>query len=73
MALHSETNYVGSSPAIGMFIFWICFKLTNTELNRAAAHRLFKDTFKSSLCPIGKARNAVDADISVILPQFIVY
>ena len=47
----------------------MCFKLTNTELNRVVAHRLFNNTFQN-LCSIGKAINASDADIcyfSVVL------
>jgi len=29
-----------------VYIFWVCFKLTNTELNRAVAHLLFNNTFQ---------------------------
>ena len=44
----SETNYVGSSPSIGIYIFsfWLRFKPTSTELNCAVTQPLFNYMFQ---------------------------
>jgi hypothetical protein len=52
--------------AYNFFLFWICFILTNTQLNYAVTYLLFNCMFQSYLCSICRVRNASDADISVI-------
>jgi len=62
----SETNYVGSRRSNDIFLLLDMF-YTHKHSKYAVTHPLFHYSFKSYLRSNSRVRNAIDADVSVIL------